>query len=376
MSVIRKIYTAHTLNAVSLSIITIYVPAYMLTLGFSLSQVILFFAIFHSIGLVFALFVFPFLMKKVGLLHSFKLYFPLQIVYMFMLSTIKLSHVSPELIAVIGGVANFAYWLPMNIFLIKYSQEKDLGVNLSRFFALPSLFGILGPILGTLLIPTLGFWPVFFLTIIGLVSSFIPLSRINTEHIKVELNVTSALKKVAKNKTLFLFEFLDNIIEESEWFWSIYVFIVIGSLAMPGIVGSLEAVGGSIFTFIIGKYTDKYGRKIIPFAALLLTCITFLRLFVITPISAYVLTVTAGFALTVFLVTYFSTVYKRVKNDGDVEFMILREVPTVLGRLIVFGGIYLTLGHLRYFFILPVMVIIVLFLLYVWKGKATFVSES
>jgi len=69
------------------------------------------------------------------------------------------------------------------------------------------------------------------------------------------------------------------------------------------------------------------------------------------------------------LVTYFSTVYKTIKNDNEEEFMIIREIPTVAGRLAMFGFIYLCLQNLQFFFILPMVTIILLLALFIWKGK-------
>ena len=367
MSEVRRIYTAHTLNRVFSSIISVYIPAYLLSLGFPLSRVILFFIINHGIGLFFGLFIFVPLVKKWGLLNTFKLYFPLQVIYLFLLSTTTTYHLLPEAIAVVGGLATFAYWIPMNIFLVKYATHSDMGNIVGKFFALPNLFGIVGPLLGALLIPRIGFWPVFVLTVVGLIVSFLPLATVNDKEMTVDLNFGKIWGRLIRSKTLFLFEFLDNIIEESEWFWTVYVFVVIGSLATPGIVGSLEAIGGSVFTFLVARYVNQYGRRLIPVAGASLLIISVLWIMTRGTFNAYVVTVVGSFVLNFFLVAYFSTIYKTIKNDNEEEFLIVREIPTVLGRMVVFGVIFLTLSHLRYFFILPFVVTLLLLLLYLIK---------
>src|SRR5579859_288706 len=248
MNKIIRVYTAHTINTVAGSIIGVYVPAYLLTLGYPLARVILFYVITHGVGLLFGLFLFVPLVKKWGLLNTFKLYYPLQILTLLFLSLLKSHYGLPEIVAIFNGLANFAYWIPLNIFLIKHSDYQEMGSSLSKFFALPSLFGIIGPLIGAVLIPFIGFWPVFVITAIGVLVSFVPLAHIGDKEIAITLNLSKAWRRIKRDKILFLFEFFDNIIEESEWFWSIYVFIVIGSLSTPGIVGSLQAIGGSVFT--------------------------------------------------------------------------------------------------------------------------------
>ena len=367
MTNVKRVYIAHTINIVACSIVGVYIPAYLLTLGFPLSRVILFFVISHGVGLLFGLFIFIPLVQKWGLLNTFKLYYPLQIVSLLLLSLIKTYHIPPEIIALSTGLANFAYWLPLNIFFIKHSETKDLGSNLSKFFALPSIFSIAGPLLGSLFIPLVGFWPVFAITTLGIIASFIPLAGIDESTITVSLNFTRAWERLKRHKIVFLFEFFDNIIEESEWFWSIYVFLIIGSLTTPGIVGSMQAIGGSLFTLLVGQFANRYGKKLIPIVATCLLLTTILRIFIHQPVSAYTVTLVASFLLNAFLVSYFSTIYKTVKNDNEEEFMILREIPTVLGRMVVFAGIYLTISHLQYFFILPACIIALLLLLFVFK---------
>lgn len=375
MNTIRNIYSAHTLNRIVLSVISIYIPAFLLTHGFSLGKVLLFFTIYHVSGLLFSLFIFPPLARRFGVMNTFKLYYPLQILYLLSLSFFLSHGVFLEVVAIIGGFANFAYWTSMNIFFIKFAKPTDMGNSLAKFFALPQLFGIVGPLLGAVLIPSFGFWPIFLLTIVGLLLSFMPLLSVDDSKMHVGLHFSHALKRFSRSKLLFLFEFLDNIIEESEWFWSIYVFLLIGSLAVPGIVGSLESVGGALFTLFIGKYASRYGRKVIPFASICFIVLMLLRIVINTPISAYIITLIASFVLTLFLVSYFSSVYKTVKDDKEEEFMILREIPTVLGRLVVFGFAYLTIHDLRLFFLLPLATVSSLLLLYMWKGKQTFEAK-
>lgn len=43
--------------------------------------------------------------------------------------------------------------------------------------------------------------------------------------------------------------------------------------------------------------------------------------------------------MAMFLISYFALILKDVKGEGEEEFMILREIPTILGRLVVFGAV-------------------------------------
>ncbi|SRR6266568_564972 len=372
MKDIQRVYLCHTFNQVVLSVIGVYVPVYLLTLKYSLQEVILYYAIAPTVGLFITFFIFIPLMRKWGLINLFKLYYPLQILQLFLLFSLQFFKFPLEIAAVGYGIATYAYWIPLNLLFIRHSEHNDMGSNLAKFFALPQLFGIIGPLLGALLIPFVGFWPVFALTMISLIFTYIPLAKVQNTGLTVNLNFTKAWQRIKRNKTLFLFEGFDNVLEESDWFWGIYVYLLIGSLATPGIVGSLSAIGGSIFTLLVGKYANRHDKKFIPVAAILLLIVNLLRMMVNTPLNAYLLTFVASFVFTLFIVSYFSTIYRTIKGEGEEEFMILREIPVVLGRLVVFGAIYLTISNLKYFFITPMIFIVLLLILYYWKKKVLY----
>jgi hypothetical protein len=369
MQPIQKVNISHTINRVALSFINVYVPAFLLTLGFSLSEVIFYFAVSHVTGLLVTLFLYVPLMKKIGIITLFKLNYPLQILYLFLLFFLQEQSIPLWIIALLYGAANYAYWIPLNLLFIRHSAQEEMGSNFAKFFALPGIFSIIGPLIGAVLIPFIGFWPVFVISAIGLVLSFLPLASVAGEGITVSLHFSKAWKRISRNKFLFVLEGFDNVIEESEWFWGIYVFLIIGSLSTPGIIGSLEAIGGALFTLLVGKYANRHGKKFIPIATILLMGVSVSRLLIADPLPAYIITVAASFIMTLFLVSYFSTIYKTVKDDDEEEFIILREIPTVLGRMVVFGGILLTATNPRLFFLVPLVFTVLLLLIYNWKRK-------
>jgi hypothetical protein len=250
---------------------------------------------------------------------------------------------------------------------VKNSSQQEMGSNFSKFMALPKIFGIAGPLIAAILIPHFGFLPVFILGILGMIAAYFPLARLSRTDLTISLTFSNVMKKLKENKVLFTFEWLENIIEESDWFWAIYVFILIGSLSVPGIVDSMEAIGGALFTLVIGKYANKHGKQLIPWAAFGLIVVNILRIITNSQISAYAVTIAASFALSVFVVCYFSTLFKTIKDKNEDEFIILREIPTVMGRMVAFAGILLFMNNLRFFFVLPIFFTVVLMFLYIWK---------
>lgn len=367
MNAIFRIYTSHTIRSIALSLIGIYVPIYLLTLNYPLSKVLWFFIIVHTSALLIGLGIIVPLLKRYGPITVLKCSFPLHVLFLTLLLLLENNPIPLVLIAVLSGAQNMAYWMPLNLLFIKHSNKKDMGSNLGKFFALPKFFGIFGPLISAVMIPFVGFFPVFVVSIFSLGISYIPLLKVPDNTVKVALNFTKAWNRLRKQKTLFILEGLDNVIEESEWFWGIYVYLLIGSLSTPGIIGSLEAVGGAIFTVLVGKYANGHAKKLIPIGAILLLVIMISRIWITDALTAYTITVFASFVMTLFLVSYFTSIYKAIKGEDEEEFIILREIPTTLGRLVMFGGIFLTMDHLNLFFLTPAVFILVLLILYFWK---------
>ncbi len=361
---IHRIYIANTLRSIFLSMVTVYVPIFLLTKGYTLSQVIYFFGTLQITGLVVALFIITPIMRKWGLVQTVRLYYPIEIVYYILLYLLQDHAIPYLLIAAIGGVSTFMYYVPLNILLIKHADYDKMGSDIAVFFSLPQVFRIIGPLIAAFLIPLVGFWIVFMIAMVGLAISYLPLIGINTHEVAVTLRLAQMWQKFKERKTLFFLEALDNIIEESEWFWSLYVYLIIGTLYAAGFVGSLQAIGGALFTLLIGKYASKHTKPLIIGSALLLVFISALRIFITNHLFVYTISLVTSFVMTAYLISYFSFIYKTVKGKEDESFIILREIPTVVGRMVVFGAILLLTSHTNIFFILPILTIMVLLVVF------------
>lgn len=366
---IHRIQLAHSLHSVALSFVGVYVPIFLLVHEFTIATTIIFFVVLHLIGLAIALSICPFVMKRLGLVQTLRLSYPFQIAFFIALNLMPTYAIPWPVVAALGGGAIFLYWVPLNILLVRHADEKKMGSDLGVFFALPKIFGIVGPLISATLIPFVGFWPMFLVAGFGVALSYLPLFGIIHQNINLEWHFSEAWWKLKNRKLLFILEGFDNIIEESEWFWGIFVFLIIGSLSAPGIIGGLESLGGALFALLVGKIANKYSDKLIFIASFSLIILWGIRFFISTPLSAYILSVATAFVMTLFLVSYFSMIYRKIKNDDEETFLILREIPTVMGRMVVFGSILLVASHPRDFFYLPIIAIVILLLFFITKKR-------
>lgn len=360
---IYRVQATHVLRSIALSFVSVYVPAFLLTHGYSFKETILFYTVLHAIGLIAVFVLIVPLLRRWGMVTVMRLHYPLQMIF---LMTLLLGNGSPASVwiaAVIGGIANMVYWVPLNILFMRHTEQKSLAKDFSLFFALPQVFGMIGPLIGVLLVITLGFWANFTVAFLGLILSALPLRALEDDE-RIDLQFSQAFAQFRRRKLLFFLEGFDNIIEESEWLWGIIVYLLIGSLTTPGIVSSLTSLGGALFTILIGRYINKQKSTLpILYVSIIgLALVWFSRFFIETPLPAYVITVISSFIMTLFLVSYFAIIYRKVRGDQDAEFIILREIPTVLGRMVVFGIAFLVASDIEKFYFLPIVAMAILLL--------------
>ncbi len=357
---IHNIYISHTLRSVFLSFVSVYVPIFLLSKNFTLSKLAIFYIIFDLSGLLFVFFVLIPAINKFSLLKVLKWHYPLQILFYILLFAMVPYSIPFYLVAMVGGFATFVYWIPLNILLVKYSKKENMGSDLAWFFSLPKFFNIISPLISAFLITFFNFYIIFIIASLGLIISYLPLIGVDLKNLKINIKFKNIFLKIKERKRLLFLEVFDNILDKSERFWAIFVYLMIGTIAAPGIVGSLESLGGALFTLFVGKYANKHSYKLIILSSLSLSLIWFLRMFIKTPFWAYSISIFASFAITMFVVSYVTFIYKKIKNKKEEEFLILREIPTVLGRLILFGVILIFVNNLQMVFFLPIITLIIL----------------
>lgn len=251
---------------------------------------------------------------------------------------------------------------------MKNADFDKMGTDLAKFFALPKLFSILGPLIGAALVYFVGFWPTFLIAMAGEVLSFLPLAGIKTDVMQITFHWRKSFTGLVRRRELFILECLENFIEESDWFWGIYVFLVIGSLEVPGIAGTFSAIGAALFTLFVGKHAVRFSRNIVIVSGLGLALIFLSQVFVSNSIQAYSISLGAAFIFSAFLVSYSSVIYREVKGNNEEEFIILREIPVVVARMLVFGGIIFFSTKPGLFFLLPMAVALVLAIRFSLRG--------
>src|SRR3989344_4872886 len=176
-----KILQMMSLNSFAMAFVSVFIPIYLLQLGYSFQMVMVWMIIHHSTLLLCA-FITIYISNRIGLVHSLHIRFILLLIYFLLLlfaleDTPTLFYVIPVLT---GAEAAF-YWMPLNILFIRNTKEADMGRSMSKFFVIPKALSMISPLLGAFIAIYFGFTSLFALAMFLLFFTFLPVFSLRSE---------------------------------------------------------------------------------------------------------------------------------------------------------------------------------------------------
>jgi len=350
-----KVLKMMSLNGFAMSFVAIFVPIYLFNLGYSFQMVMIWMMIHHATLLLFA-FITVKVSNKIGLVHSLHVRFGLLLTYfLLLLFGLKDIPVLFYIIPIISGAESAFYWIPLNILFVRNTKEKNMGKSMSKFIVIPKAISMAGPLIGAFIAIHYGFNILFAFAMFLLFFTFLPILSLRSEKTNFIFSKAKFKEIWQKNKQYFVPEIIDNLAEDAMALWTIFIFIQLASTLEVGIIGTITSVASLFFTLTLGKLTDQWNKhKLIKIGAFLVSVVWFVNFtigeFFPNQYLFYIATIFATLSLKVFLVPYSSLMYNQARKD-DAQFLVLREIPTVLGRLILFSIAILLNKHLPLIFL-------------------------
>ncbi len=323
------------IRGLAFSLVGVFIPIYLLTLGYSFTNVLVYFLIFHIVTFVFT---------PIALLSAKKTgYKPLIIasacfvvLFLISLNFLEQLNIPIMLIALIVGIENAFYFIPLHAFFTRLTDNQMRGRQFSTYSIIGQIAGLLGPLVGALIATFLGFSYLFYIAIFFILISAIPLFYLENVMPQTKLDTSRIPKLIKKNKFFFFGTILDNVRGETEGLiWPIFVYLSLKSLISIGWISALVGIGTILFTFLIGSFHDKKGKYLfLRLGAVLYAVLWLMRIYFDLPIMLYTLSLFAGFFSLMIAVPYNAIFYDKAaeKKDPD-EFILFIEIPNFIGRI-------------------------------------------
>lgn len=191
-----------------------------------------------------------------------------------------------------------------------------------------------------LLIVSYGYGVLFALALFFILISIIPVLPLRHEQTDFHFSWSEVKNITKRHKQFILSEILDNLGQDAQVIWTLFVFITGLTVLDIGVLGIITGLVGMAVTFVTGRLIDKWDKKKVMRLGAIVATIMWIISYIIaiyqpTPLMLYIVTALRGFAVGIFATSYGAIMFNRARSD-DAQFLVLREVPTILGRVLLF----------------------------------------
>lgn len=347
---LSEIYIMTLIRSFALSLIGIFVPAYLLDLGYSLDALVFYYI---SIGVFYGLLniITVKLSSKIGVKHSIMFSMPFIICYLLLLNSLPTYGWSLYFIAFVGAIYSSLYWPAFHITFLHSSDRDHRGEEYGLYESFVYLPMIFAPLLGGLIISFFGFHLLFYMVCFLLLIAPLPLffSQDIYEPFTFSLKKMVSQRNV-RNIFVFFFEGFSHYAELV--LWPILIFIVLKDFLSLGILATLSICGAAVMTYILGRMSDVVSkRKILRASSVFISILWVFRSFAHKFSHFAILNPLAGISFTLFSVPYMALFYNKGARH-PAEFVIFREFALhSLGGPILLLIFYFTKSFLSSFII-------------------------
>lgn len=326
----QQVYLHSFLFKLAINLVAIFLPLYILEMGYGAPTVFIFFAIYYGIYLFFS---FPgaWFATKLGYKRTSLLASP------FILGFYLLLRSDPGipglyLTALLGGLSFNLYWMGMNPEIAESSHGEEREKQTGFFFSMPTLASMISPVIGGLILASYSFDALFLVAacLIGL--SFMPFlfSREHREGMDVNPRTFFSVEYFNDFMT-YTFKGAQSMVKKV--LWPLYLALVIGGSVNIGSAGSLLALGSAIASIGLGEYTDDSNRGQVILSGVAATSFTFILMsFVTSAVTAAIVSFINGIGRTAISLPIYSRAMDRAEEKDYVEYFAFREIGLSTGR--------------------------------------------
>jgi MFS family permease len=339
-----KIYISESIRNIALSLIEIFVPIYLLQIGFPLWQVALYFSIACVTHILLAIPVGK-LAARFGCSFSLLLGIPLSVLFFVLLSSLQTHHWPLYLLAIIGEAGSTFYWVSRHSLFARYTDDGKRGAQLGIAQGLYYVMYIGGALIGGIILSLFGIQLLIAIVSLLLCISTIPLFFI---HEPKGDRMGFSLSKLSSGQSLgtislFVAQGVDNIVNGT--LWPIYIFFnILNTFVALGFVVFLQNLFNMIASYFTGKATDGKATRILQLGGAIDFVIQAIRFFLRTSMQVYVVDSFKGITSNLTSIPFNSVSYERANKNDIVPFIVFREMFIQSGQLIVFVALLIALN--------------------------------
>lgn len=332
---IVEFYISVAIQTFALSMIFIFEPLYLYKLGFTISQILL----FYTITYVLYFFITPLggkIISRFGFEHSIFFSIPFCILYFLTLYLISFHSFFIFFAPIFLIIYKTLYWPSYHANLAKYGVEEERGKEVGALRIIGLLVGVVGPFIGGLIITSFGFNILFIIVASILFVSIIPLFTTKEKFISQKFSYKDCFnflfsKKNKKDKWKFIGigeELIDLVL------WPIFIFLIIKNYFVIGGLVSSSILLSIFATFYIGySFDNGGGKKILKKSLLPYFIFWFIRGFVKTIVGVFFVEFFARIFRAGINIPLMAHTYKKATKYGTLKYAVFFEQSLTIGKI-------------------------------------------
>ncbi|MEW6294985.1 MAG: MFS transporter [Candidatus Diapherotrites archaeon] len=343
---LKEVYLNLMVSFFAVSMIDLFIPVYLLQLGYSLFDAALFWLVF----LLFIAFTYPFsakLSERIGVKHTILLSAPLLIIFYLSMYSLSFNYFPVLLLAVLLGITKGIYWMPLEIDFIANCHKRVKGREVGYSQVFPRHGRILGSIIGAVVLVSFGFQSLFLFVVVILIASIIPLFTSKDFPPKTRDHWDYAFS--GSSLKYFFGAAVEGTYDVFESFlWPLFIFFSFGGLVAGksiysiGFASSILVIATIVFAFIAGKKTDQgKGRQMLLIGAAVGFFSALAAVFASSEAAILLISFLVGIGIVMRSVPFTEYMFSLIRRQSIEGGLIVREAGLTLGRIISFSAFFL-----------------------------------
>jgi MFS family permease len=319
-----EIYFNQVIETFAISLISIFIPIYLLDKGFSLVSAFSFMLVYW--GAMFLLTPMAAeICSKIGFKHTIIYRAPLLIFYFSLLYFVQYLSDFLFFIAFLGGFCAILYWVATNAEFVKNADQVNEAKQVGYLTALPQISAVAAPLMGAFLLSQLGFSPVFMIVMVLIIISQIPFLLTADFREKFSLKMKPSWLMLEK-RAFMMFIIQGAIFANDFLLWNIFVYQRFG-LLFTGLSATFFGAGMAIFTIFVGKSSGNPAKRksMLIYGSLGYTMSCIIRLFISTPMEAVLASMLAGIFTTIISVPVYVEFCENAKKGSILNWVVFRD---------------------------------------------------
>lgn len=336
---LSALYISFTFRFLSTSLVSVFIPIYILKVTGDFLYVLWFWAFFSFLVVLFSI-PLGFVVSKLGFRWSVFAASLLLAAEFYLFSVLDKNPALLYVIAVFEAAKLLLFWIPYHLIFIEDGSDKHFGQQVSIVGVIGRLVSAVSPLFGGFIIAGSGFPTLFYVALVLILVSSFPLFAMPHHPPEQFPGWRHILRKtftIGYRNMFFAFWGARSANLVSVIVWPIFLFGIVGeSYQEVGLITSAVLLVSAVTISASGRASDKIGkRRVLRIGSWVNGAVWLVKAFVQTPIQAFVVDsfnkLVSGFQGVPFQAL---TYHKALKRKHPLEFVVRREILLHFGGLI------------------------------------------